>query len=446
MIKVFGREALFFLRHYNDIDHIVPVIYKWSGSGRRCTVVLIGFADVRKDYRIQFISTLACVKVLDIRDLLTWTDQLRFRFISLVLYGRSGRYVNRVWYKLFEFFWPAGKRTQFWDNVAGLLLAKAFNKNIKGTVVFDWISQKSTLPFEFVRRVLELSRNMGHISVSLPHGDSPHFNELIRNHEFRIEPHDKYAHSDIFDFIVCPNELCAKRYRPFIDDAKIKVLGSPRYNDEWLKVLHGLLHAPIARENRQTLCVVFFLRKNEFSLFWDEIQRVIIMLIQFENVRLIIKPHTRDYLQKPLKNILKQIQSPRLEIAQDNDHSVHLLAKADMISMLPHPLLLKRLNAAFRCFPPIICTRVTLQLRTISRKLLCAAAMIFIMQFANLQKIHISHFIMSSIARCLSGKCWMCRINMFWNDMSVYWPGKTFRQLSSWRHRGFSIKSSFTVQ
>ena len=331
MIKVFGREALFFLRHYNDIDHIVPVIYKWSGSGRRCTVVMIGFADVRKDYRIQFISTLACVKVLDIRDLLTWTDQLRFRFISLVLYGRSGRYVNRVWYKLFEFFWPAGKRTQFWDNVAGLLLAKAFNKNIKGTVVFDWISQKSTLPFEFVRRVLELSRNMGHISVSLPHGDSPHFNELIRNHEFRIEPHDKYAHSDIFDFIVCPNELCAKRYRPFIDDAKIKVLGSPRYNDEWLKVLHGLLHAPIARENRQTLCVVFFLRKNEFSLFWDEIQRVIIMLIQFENVRLIIKPHTRDYLQKPLKNILKQIQSPRLEIAQDNDHSVHLLAKANMI-------------------------------------------------------------------------------------------------------------------
>ena len=68
-------DALFFLRHYNDIDHIVPVIYKWSKSGHRCTVVfLIGFSDASEDYRIQFISTLACVKVLDIRDLLTGID------------------------------------------------------------------------------------------------------------------------------------------------------------------------------------------------------------------------------------------------------------------------------------------------------------------------------------------------------------------------------------
>ena len=88
---------------------------------------------------------------------------------------------------------------------------------------------------------------------------------------------------------------------------------------------------PLPKKNKQTLCVVFFLRKNEFSLFWDEIQRVIMMLIQFENVQLIIKPHTRDYLQKPLKNILRRSQSPRLEIAQDNEHSVNLLAKADIV-------------------------------------------------------------------------------------------------------------------
>lgn len=328
------RNALFFLRHYNDIDHIVPVIYKWSKAGHRCTVVLIGFNAVNTDYRIRFISTLSRVRVLDIRDVLGGVDLFRFRLFSLVLYGRSVRYFNRSIDQLCDIFWPAGQRRRLWDQVAQLLLNRAFHgdtDSIKGAVVFDWISPKSTLPLEFVDRVVALSRQHGHTCISLPHGDSPHVSELIRNRELRIEPQEKYACSDIFDYIVCPNELCAKRYRPFIDDRKIKVLGSPRFNDEWLNVLQGLLPAPATRKNRHTLCIVFFLRKNEFSLFWDEIQRVINMLIQFEHVTLIIKPHTRDYLQQPLKNVLNGIQSPRLTVARDDEHSVNLLAKADMV-------------------------------------------------------------------------------------------------------------------
>ncbi len=331
MIRAYRREALFFLRHYNDIDHIVPVIYKWSQSGHQCTVVLIGFTNIRKDYRIQFISTLACVKVLSIHDLLTPVDQFHFCSISLVLYGYSGQYVNRSFYRLFTYMWPKKKRLQFWNKIAKLLLKTAFVKNIKSVVVFDWISQKSTLPLEFVHCLLLLSRNEGHTSISLPHGDSPHINELIRNHEFSIQPQAKYAFSDMFDFIVCPNELCAKRYRPFISSTKIKVLGSPRYNDEWLARLRRLLPTTAIQKNQQLLNIVFFLRKNEFSLFWDEIKRVMKMLIQFENVQLIIKPHTRDYQQKPLRSILRQIQSPRIEVAQEHAHSVNLIEMAHIV-------------------------------------------------------------------------------------------------------------------
>ena len=55
------------------------------------------------------------------------------------------------------------------------------------------------------------------------------------------------------------------------------------------------------------------------------------MLMQFDNVRLIIKPHTRDFLQKPHKSILKQLCSPRFEVADDSAHSGALIAKADVI-------------------------------------------------------------------------------------------------------------------
>lgn len=89
-------------RHYNDIDHITPVVYKWSRSGYRCTVILIGFADVSNDYRIQFLSMLACVRVIDIRVLLTGTDYIQFRLINLVLYGHSSQYLNRQCYQLLE--------------------------------------------------------------------------------------------------------------------------------------------------------------------------------------------------------------------------------------------------------------------------------------------------------------------------------------------------------
>ena len=41
-------KALFFLRHYNDIDHITPVIYKWTSKGHTCDIVLIGNSRIAK--------------------------------------------------------------------------------------------------------------------------------------------------------------------------------------------------------------------------------------------------------------------------------------------------------------------------------------------------------------------------------------------------------------
>ena len=63
-------KALFFLRHYNDIDHITPVIYKWIDSGHSCDVVMIGSSQFQNDYRIEFLRKLKGVRVAHIRELL----------------------------------------------------------------------------------------------------------------------------------------------------------------------------------------------------------------------------------------------------------------------------------------------------------------------------------------------------------------------------------------
>ncbi len=63
-------KALFFLRHYNDIDHITPVISKWIDSGHTCDIVLIGNSRFKNDYRINFLKGLKGARMAYIADVL----------------------------------------------------------------------------------------------------------------------------------------------------------------------------------------------------------------------------------------------------------------------------------------------------------------------------------------------------------------------------------------
>ena len=64
-------KALFILRHYNDIDHIAPVIHKWSRAGHDSAVILLGRANTVNDYRIKYISSLERVRLIPLTTLLT---------------------------------------------------------------------------------------------------------------------------------------------------------------------------------------------------------------------------------------------------------------------------------------------------------------------------------------------------------------------------------------
>ena len=78
-------KALFFLRHYNDIDHITPIISKWIDSGHSCDVVLIGSSRFRNDFRIRFLMGLDRVRVAHILDLLPLLEFCRWWFQTLIL-------------------------------------------------------------------------------------------------------------------------------------------------------------------------------------------------------------------------------------------------------------------------------------------------------------------------------------------------------------------------
>jgi len=176
-----------------------------------------------------------------------------------------------------------------------------------------------------------MAKERGLGTGSLPHGDSPHASQLIRRGERRVEPDATFSAATIFDKVVVPNELCAVRFRPFMTKSQLAVLGSPRYCTAWLKVLSGLMPpSPLTRSDSK-LKIVMFLRKANFTTFWEEVGEVVHMLAGFPDAELIIKPHTRSGWKQSLTKDSSIRKLPNVRVAGDDAHSVHLMNWADVI-------------------------------------------------------------------------------------------------------------------
>ncbi|MDP1558543.1 MAG: hypothetical protein Q8K59_12255 [Nitrosomonas sp.] len=324
-------KALFFLRHYNDIDHITPVVFKWIESGHVCDIVLVGSSKFLSDYRIEFLGKLAGVRVAHIRDLLPPLVFLRWRLQTLLLApGLRRLFIGPLANALAQIY-NAKKREYAWRNVTHHVLTRSFENVGKGVVIFDWITRNSPVCIEWVETVVSMARTLGLGTVSLPHGDSPHANQLIRRHEWKLQPDPMYSAGRIFDKLVVPNELCAVRFRPFMDDRSLAVLGSPRFCDEWLSILAKLSPpSPLIRSDSR-LKLVIFLRKSDFTTFWEEVGEVVQMIAAFPGVELVIKPHTRGGWRQSLTNDTLLRRLPNVSVAGDDVHSIHLMNWADVV-------------------------------------------------------------------------------------------------------------------
>lgn len=325
-------KALFFLRHYNDIDHVTPVVHQWIQSGHQCDVVLIGSAQFRNDFRVKYLGRLQGVRIAHMKELFSPIDYWKWRLQMLILTRnvRRIKVIGRLAEKLAERF-DEKQREPLWRHTAGFLLDRCFGNENKGVVAFDWIERNSVICVEWVEVMIAMAKERGLGTVSLPHGDSPHYSQLIRRGERRVEPDKTFSAATIFDKVVVPNELCAIRFRPFMTENQLAVLGSPRYCEAWLKILSGLMPpSPLTRSDSK-LKIVMFLRKANFTTFWEEVNEVVHLIAEFPEAELIIKPHTRSGWKQSLTKDSSIKKLPNVRVASDDAHSVHLMNWADVI-------------------------------------------------------------------------------------------------------------------
>jgi hypothetical protein len=333
------KKVVFFLNYNNDLDQITPIIYKVANRGVASVDVVIWYADIdESDYRIQLIKNLNSVTVHSKKEDSTSNSSPFKRYLveGIKNIGRSvpSSIPERIYGSV------AGESTSKSSELINFLdgLAEGYNKVV---ICVDWTIAKVN------REELSKFRQSDRFTtVVLPHGDAPfwnsmeqqelHFEELIKDesafvHRLNL---DRIARKPVFgkigsmyDYHVMPNEANARRIRPFVEEDRIKILGSPRYNEEWLKVLSE--HRPDHNlPSLNKLKVVMFNRGDKkYNMSKMEVENTIRLVTRYPNVHFIVKEHPRFSLIDPSSE-LRDISN--LEIIKDEVQSASLVDWGDV--------------------------------------------------------------------------------------------------------------------
>ncbi len=257
-----NSKIIVFLRAYNDVDHVAPVIYKLSQRGIAVRVVLRQVLKL-SDYRLLFLATLPGVTLNHIDDV-----------------------------KL-EVGYPRTEPDARIDMKA--LLRHLLEGVSRGVVVIDWVSQERD-NLLFATAVIDAATKLSIRHIALPHGDAPYANRLIKVSDFDYEGSNHYR-SEPSTLIAVPNKLCAARYAG-LPGKEVLTLGSSRYSNEWMSIDHTLTAPYRWTEANRNLKICLLLRQplraRPVNIYWEELLAMVRIVSANPSVLLVIKHHTRD--------------------------------------------------------------------------------------------------------------------------------------------------------
>ena len=309
---------LFFVRVFNDIDHMTPVVWKMNRDGYPVAVYCINpDYDMDNDYRLNFLRGLGVKVDLLYNDF----DQelgllhrlMRFLFVKSLAIGRK---------------WNSGSQTNFL--VFRKILAERFQKI--GSKLFS-LTQNRFYDTIWARRILEQSRAQAlcfdHVqptqyaigsllsaaeelsvpTLALPHGIYLYTNDLVRDGSNAETRYDKFHR---FDYVVVQNKLRKGVLANFgVEAEKIFVLGSARYCDEWMSQYSEIIPRKLKSDGGlgEKLKVVFMTTRPEYRIDVERMLRTFRMLSELDGIEVVVKPHTRTgrqahiYDDLPLANV-----------------------------------------------------------------------------------------------------------------------------------------------
>ena len=308
---------LFFIRAFNDIDHITPIAWKMHQDGYGVSVYCIDPEyDIHNDYRLAFLRTNG-IPVGYLYD--AFKDQWGYfqRFIHTVMIasyrlqkkitrhqhsgpvairntlGKCAREMGKLCYFILKtFFYQSTWAQRFLHHTRAKVLC------------FDHIRPRQYV----VGTLLEAAQATSIPVIALPHGVFIYRNDLYKQGATKERGYAKY---NAFDYIIIQNPQ-RKQYLvdSGVQEDKIFALGSTRYCDEWMAQNRQILPRMLKNGDRRSnkLRVVFMTTRFAFRIDVQRMLKTFHLLAQLDDIEVVIKPHTRTgkeagfYENLPLKN------------------------------------------------------------------------------------------------------------------------------------------------
>ena len=124
-------------------------------------------------------------------------------------------------------------------------------------------------------------------------------------------------------------------------------LGSLRYSKQWItyryKRLNSMNYKNLPQHPKEFIEVLFILSQPSANTNWDAVERVIRMFTIFKNIRLTIKPHTRNWSTKI------KITSENIIVDSDTDTSF-LIKQCDYTLFSSSSIALEAYSIGKHCF------------------------------------------------------------------------------------------------
>jgi hypothetical protein len=293
---------LFLVRHFNDIDHITPIVWKLKKDDHPVAVYCMNARyDIGKDYRLQFLKDRGvAVDYLHnafeppqsrlhhfMQSLIQKSFAVQRRHGSLDqkpsqmgarLIGKSAGLMGSLLYKL--------TRRIYYDQA----WAQVILEQLKARVIcFDYIMPSLYVVDAF----LKAAGQMRIPTLALPHGVQLYTNEITKPKSTDAR---RFAKFNRFDYIIAPNQLRKEiLVRSGVAEEKIVVLGSARYCREWLEQNNKIVPKVMAADGNGSakLKVVLMPSKPQCRMDIARLVETCGILADLSSIEAMIKPHTR---------------------------------------------------------------------------------------------------------------------------------------------------------
>ena len=293
---------LFCVRHFNDIDHITPIVWKMKQENYPVAVYCINPKyDIYADYRLNFLKEQGVIvdfiyNAFD-QKLNAVHHAMRYLFQSFSAdrkkYNSHGQQKNS----------PSSRLSQITAGIIGRIFYELTRMGFYQTNWAHSVLEQSDaqalcfdhiLPNRYVVNVLLRAAKEKFIpTLALPHGVYLYTNKF---NKARFSPGQRFYKFNRFDYVVVQNHL---RKDVLVDSGiareRIVVLGSARFCGEWIAQNKKILPRTIASTGRdpERLRVVFMPSKPRCKIDVERMHSTVDLLASLSGIEAVVKPHTR---------------------------------------------------------------------------------------------------------------------------------------------------------